>query len=48
MLEVVRAPLLNQMPNASSWMVVISFAVIGWSIALFVYGRYKHRIPYWL
>jgi ABC-type polysaccharide/polyol phosphate export permease len=48
MLEVVRAPLLNQMPSASNWMVVISIAVIGWSIALVIYGRYKHRIPYWL
>lgn len=48
LLEVIRAPLLDQMPNASSWVIVTGTAVIGWTISLLIYGRYKHRIPYWL
>jgi lipopolysaccharide transport system permease protein len=48
LLELVRAPLLGQAPNAFNWGVSIGMAVIGWGVALAVYGRYRHRIAYWL
>lgn len=48
MLEVVRAPLLGQFPSTLNWTVSAALAVLGWTFALFVYGRYKHRIAYWL
>lgn len=48
MLEVIRAPLLGELPTALNWTVSGGLAVLGWILALFVYGRYKHRIAYWL
>lgn len=48
LLELTRAPLLGQIPSALNWGVSAGMAVIGWGIALAVYGRYRHRIAYWL
>lgn len=48
MLEVIRAPLLGELPTALNWTVSGALAVLGWTLALFVYGRYKHRLAYWL
>jgi len=48
MLEVVRAPLLGALPSAANWTVSVAMAVLGWTMVLFLYGRYKRRIAYWL
>ncbi|QIE24852.1 ABC transporter permease [Caballeronia sp. SBC2] len=48
LLEVVRAPLLGELPYAINWQVSCGLAIIGWSIAIALYGRYKRRIAYWL
>lgn len=48
LLEIVRAPLLGQWPTAMNWGVSAGLAVVGWTLALFIYGRYKRRIAYWL
>ena len=48
LIEIVRAPLLGQLPSALNWEVSIGLAVVGWLVALAVYGRYKLRIAYWL
>lgn len=48
MLEIVRAPLLGDLPSASNWSVSLALAAAGWCLTLFVYGRYKRRIAYWL
>lgn len=48
LLEVVRAPLLGEVPSEISWVVSIALAVCGWLAALMLYGRYKRRIAYWL
>jgi ABC-type polysaccharide/polyol phosphate export permease len=48
LLGIIRSPLLGQLPPRMSWCVSIVLAFMGWSVALFVYGRYKHRIAYWL
>jgi len=47
-IEIVRDPLLGRPPSAMSWLVVILMTVIGWSITLFMFGRFRRRIPYWL
>lgn len=47
-LEVIRAPLLGEMPANLSWAVSIVLAILGWILALLLYGRYKRRVPYWL
>ena len=47
-LEIVRAPLLGEMPNPSSWIVASAMAILGWIFALILFGRYRGRIAYWL
>lgn len=48
LIEITRAPLLGQMPNAANWQVSAGLAVVGWTVALLVFGRYRRRIAYWL
>jgi ABC-type polysaccharide/polyol phosphate export permease len=48
LLEVTRAPLLGQLPSTENWVVASAMAVVGWVLALFIFGRYKRRIAYWL
>jgi ABC-type polysaccharide/polyol phosphate export permease len=46
--EIVRDPLLGQPPLAESWLVVGLATVAGWGLALFLFGRFRRRIAYWL
>ena len=48
LLEVTRAPLLGQFPSTENWVVASAMALVGWGLALFIFGRYKRRIAYWL
>lgn len=48
LLEIIRAPLLGQLPTTSNWEISLAMALIGWALAIEVYGRYKRRIAYWL
>ena len=48
LMEIVRAPLLGQMHGSSSWITCLIIAACGWLVTIFVYGRYKRRIAYWL
>ena len=48
LISVVREPLLGEFPTATNWMACVAFAVVGWTVALLFFGRYRHRIPYWL
>ncbi len=48
LLAVVRDPLLGGMPSALDWYVALGLAVVGWIATIFLYGRYKRRIAYWL
>jgi ABC-type polysaccharide/polyol phosphate export permease len=48
LLEIVRSPLLGQLPTITNWSVSLIFATVGWAITLITYGRYKRRIAYWL
>jgi lipopolysaccharide transport system permease protein len=48
LIELVRAPLIGQMPSATTWGVAIGLAVVGWTFALAMTGRYLKRIPYWV
>ncbi|MGE5538015.1 MAG: ABC transporter permease [Gemmatimonas sp.] len=47
-IEVVRDPLLGQVPPMLSYNVDIGLAVVGWSVTLFLYARFRPRIAYWL
>lgn len=46
--NVIRAPMLGQMPSALSWIVTGLLAIIGSIVTIMFYGRYKRRIAYWL
>ncbi|MBF0527705.1 MAG: ABC transporter permease [Deltaproteobacteria bacterium] len=48
LIEIIRSPLLGQLPSANNWIVCFALAFGGWLFALAMYGRYKRRIPYWL
>jgi ABC-type polysaccharide/polyol phosphate export permease len=48
MIEIVRAPLLGQLPTDTNWLVSIAMAVVGWTCAVVFFGRYRNRIAYWL
>ena len=47
-LEIIRGPLVGQMPSMTNWLASLGVAIVGWALALAVYGRYKRRIAYWL
>lgn len=48
LMEIVRAPLLGQIPGVSSWLTCLVIGACGWIATILVYGRYKRRIAYWL
>ena len=48
LLQVVRGPILGQQPTMMNWMVSLLMALIGLSITLVFFGKYKKRIAYWL
>jgi ABC-type polysaccharide/polyol phosphate export permease len=47
-IDVVRAPLMGQLPQTSSWTFVIAATIIGWTFTLAVFSRFRRRIPYWI
>ena len=47
-LEVTRAPLLGELPNPMSYIILIAMAILGWIISLYVYFKKCHRVAYWL
>jgi lipopolysaccharide transport system permease protein len=48
LIEIVRAPLLGQLPSIQNWVASSGLAVFGWILTLALYGRYRRRIAYWL
>lgn len=47
-IEVVRGPLMGEIPAAQTWIVAGVMALVGWLIALLLTGRFHKRIPYWV
>jgi lipopolysaccharide transport system permease protein len=48
LLHLVRGPLVGDAPDLLTWGVGIGMALVGWTIALYLTGRYLKRIPYWV
>ncbi|WP_158850707.1 galactan export ABC transporter permease subunit Wzm/RfbD [Saccharothrix deserti] len=46
--EIVRAPLLGQTQDWHHWVVVGSFTVVGWALALVAMRNYRARVSYWV
>jgi len=47
-IEVARAPFLNEVPHASTWVVALSITALGWALAFALLVRARARVPYWL
>lgn len=47
-LEVARAPFLNEVPPASTWLAAFGVAVFGWILAFALFVRARPRVAYWL
>ncbi len=48
LVEVVRAPLLGQMPGLASWIAVLVMTAAGWLVTFAFFRRYRRRIAYWV
>ncbi|KAA1002569.1 ABC transporter permease [Paraburkholderia panacisoli] len=48
LIDLVRAPLIGQMPSVLTWSVCICITLVGWLLALSLTSRYLKRIPYWI
>jgi ABC-type polysaccharide/polyol phosphate export permease len=46
--EIVRDPMLGQPPSLRSWLMVGLATIVGWSFAIFLFSRFRRRIPYWV
>ena len=47
-LEVVRAPLLGEVPSVVSWLAMIGITLVGAAATFGVYVRYRWRVAYWI
>ena len=46
--DVVRAPLLGQVPGSVSWIAVLGITLGGWLVTFEFFRRYRRRIAYWV
>ena len=46
-MEVVRAPLLGQVPTQLVYMTALGITVVGWAVTFFVFQAFRKRIAYW-
>ncbi|HYK23568.1 MAG TPA: ABC transporter permease [Candidatus Acidoferrum sp.] len=48
MMELVRAPMLGDIPSKLSWVTVTACAMVGWTIAILLLRRATRRLVFWL
>ena len=48
LLQIVRLPVLSQLPTFENWFVCLTMAVCGWAMAIYVLRKYGKRIAYWV
>lgn len=47
MIDIVRSPLIGEVPEMRSYGVAILVAIIGWFITYLAFSRFRRRLPYW-
>lgn len=47
-IEIVRAPLLGNVPAIETYLITLMITLFGWSCAMLLYTAYRWRIPYWV
>lgn len=48
LIEIVRSPLMGDLPTATTWAFLSIIAIVGWGLTLALYGKYRARVAYWL
>jgi ABC-type polysaccharide/polyol phosphate export permease len=48
LLQIIRLPLLGQMPTPENWGLALLSAGVFWAIGLAIYKKFEHRIAYWV
>jgi len=48
MVEIARAPFLNQMPAFSSWLAAVGVGFFGWLMTFALFVRVRARVPFWV
>jgi ABC-type polysaccharide/polyol phosphate export permease len=48
LIEVVRGPVLGELPPVETWLIAIFAAALSFVGGLALYSRFRHRVPYWL
>jgi homopolymeric O-antigen transport system permease protein len=46
-IDVVRSPLLGNVPTLASYAAVLGMVVVGWTVTYVTFRRFRHRIAYW-
>lgn len=47
-LDLIRLPLLNEVPATNSFAIVIGMGLLGWSLSFLLYARFRGRVAFWL
>jgi ABC-type polysaccharide/polyol phosphate export permease len=47
MVDVVRTPLMGQVPTLASYCAAIAITIVGWAIAYYTFKKFRKRIAYW-
>jgi ABC-type polysaccharide/polyol phosphate export permease len=47
-LQIVRLPIIGQWPTWENWGLALLSAILGWSMTLSAYKRYRNMIAYWV
>jgi ABC-type polysaccharide/polyol phosphate export permease len=48
LVTIVRAPLLGECPSALNWVIAVALGIVGWLVAIVLYGSRLKRVPYWI
>ncbi len=47
-LEIVRAPLLGQLPSIENWIVALIITGVGWAVTFLFFSAFRWRLAYWV
>jgi ABC-type polysaccharide/polyol phosphate export permease len=48
LVSIARDPMLNKLPNLSSYVATIVILAVGWSVAIVMFVKFRKRVSYWL
>lgn len=48
LINIVRAPLLGDIPSALNWLIAILLATFGWVFTIWLFNNYHKRVAFWL